>query len=758
MAFPDLTFLQNGGFTISDGFTSQDGTPRLLADVDGNGALDIVGFGGSRVFVSYQGFDAGTGFPTGTFSLRRELTFGQGFNFTPLQGFISQNTSIRAFGDIDADGDDDLLAFTPTGIVLSTNAGTTLDGDYRNDGAIGFQTIVPVDITAAAGGTTFTEVARWIDQDTTPRFFTDIDGDGDADIIGFDTDGTFYSINGGVAGFGPGTASNFTAGGAAFPPFFSVAQGWTSQTETPRLLGDVNNDGFLDIVGFGEDIVVDPTTDPVTTADGVFLAFGDGAGNFALNAPQTIGGDADFVDGIWSNQDTAPRFLVDFNGDNFLDIVGLGPSSIFVSLWNPGTGLFTDSVEFENDVASFTSQNATPTFFTDLSGDGLADILTFGDSEVSVSENVVDLTDPDTDAYGEEETVTIGAPKLFTINNGGWSNQDETPRFLTDTDGDGDSDILGFGGNQVFISVNENGSFGEATGFDISGVTGFTANNGGWTSQNTTTRLIGDVNNDNIADVIGFGGAGRVFRALGTGTGFGVSSEIFFSGDTSFTTTDGWTSQNETPRHLIDLNGDGFDDMIGFGGTSVFVSINNFGIFGEVTQVEITGETGFTINNGGWINQNETPRLLGDVTGDGNADILGFGGGAVFLAEGAGDGTFDDAELIDFDGGTQFTIAQGWTSQDLTPRELADVDDDGDLDIVGFGGNTVFAALNNGSGSFGELEEINFDGLNQFNINNGGWASQSLTPRLFGDLDGNGNNGELLAFGGTSIFGSEVTV
>ena len=75
------------------------------------------------------------------------------------------------------------------------------------------------------------------------------------------------------------------------------------------------------------------------------------------------------------------------------------------------------------------------------------------------------------------------------------------------------------------------------------------------------------------------------------------------------------------------------------------------------------------------------------------ADIVGFGIAGVSVARAVGGGNFGPAQLLSGEFGTS-NASGGWVSQDLFPRKVADVDGDGGhrADIVGFGGNGVFVA------------------------------------------------------------------
>jgi hypothetical protein len=104
----------------------------------------------------------------------------------------------------------------------------------------------------------------------------------------------------------------------------------------------------------------------------------------------------------------------------------------------------------------------------------------------------------------------------------------------------------------------------------------------------------------------------------------------------------------------------------------------------------VLGIQKYTVNTGGWNSQDHYPRLLADVNGDGLADIVGFGADGVVLALGNGDGSFQPttADLRAFAPG-----AGGWDSDDIYPRELGDVNGDGAADIIGFGYGGVLEAL-----------------------------------------------------------------
>jgi chitinase len=271
------------------GWTSDDLFPRHLADVNGDGRVDVVGFGGAGVWVSLANGAGGFG----GMQLRYE-----GFGFLPeAGGWTSDDRFPRQLADVNGDGRADIVGFGGAGVFAALADGSGGFGAMQlRYGGFGF--------LPEAGG--------WTSDDRFPRQLADVNGDGRADIVGFGGAGVYVALADGAGGFG---AMQLRYEGFGFLP---EAGGWTSDDRFPRQLADVNGDGRADIVGFG--------------GAGVYVALADGSGGFGAMQLRYEGFGFLPEAGNWTSDDRFPRQLADVNGDGRADIVGFGGAGVWVSL------------------------------------------------------------------------------------------------------------------------------------------------------------------------------------------------------------------------------------------------------------------------------------------------------------------------------------------------------------------------------------------------------------------------------------------
>jgi Ca2+-binding RTX toxin-like protein len=334
-AAADLRF---ANFNSANGWVTQDLYPRHVADINGDGYGDIVGFGAAGTWVSY-------GSAGGTFAAPNLVVtnFGQG------GGWATDNQYHRELADVNGDGRADILGFGTAGTWVSL---AIANGTFT---------------APAIGIAQFSTAQGWATQDGYARTTGDINGDGKADIVGFGQAGTWSSLSNGDGTFKP---VQFALSS------FGVAQGWTSDNAFHRTLADVNGDGKADLVGFG--------------FAGTWVALSIGDGTFA--DPQVATANFGVLQG-WSSNDSFPRLVADVNGDHVADVVGFGIAGTWVSI-GEGDGTFTaprlDTANFGAN-QGWTSDGIFHREVVDISHDGLADLVGFGIAGVFVAANQGDF-------------------------------------------------------------------------------------------------------------------------------------------------------------------------------------------------------------------------------------------------------------------------------------------------------------------------------------------------------------------------------
>ena len=389
------------------------------------------------------------------------------------------------------------------------------------------------------------------------------------------------------------SASRFANQSTGLSNHFGRNQGWVNNTRT---LADVNGDGRADVVGFNK--------------DGVTVALSTGQALELATAPQWDQNPYPFfkTGPEWSVM-TTPRMMVDVNGDGRMDIVGFGIDGVHVAL-STGSG-FNQSKWINNPYPHFGKNMGwlpgdNPRMLTDVNGDGLPDIVGFKEGVwVSLSQGN-HFEDP---------------PQQWTTKFGkdtGW-NQD-TPRMLTDVNGDGLADIVGINPDGIWVTLSTGSKFVTPTWATNQPLPYFTARQG-WDFQNNRNFLtMADVNGDGLTDIVASNQKG-VFVSYANGKGFTAPSTTpWIEGDFNFPSPN-WSVES-TPLQVADVNADGKADLIGFGNDGVKVGLST----GASYEVQSWGNNGAPLpafgRHQGW--EDGTPRVVSDVNGDGLIDIIGF--------------------------------------------------------------------------------------------------------------------------------------
>lgn len=251
---------------------------RELADVNGDGRADVVGFGNTGVQVAF-------GLADGTFSTPRMSVR----NFSAAQGW-SKERHVRTMADVDGDRRDDIVGFGDAGVYVAYSQG---------DGGFTAPELKVRDFGYAQG---------WrVGQH--PRMLADANVQGPeplaaADVIGYGYAGvsTAYSLYHG----------EYTEVDVE-PRNFGRAQGWDGDRHL-RTHADINVDGIQDLVGFGN--------------AGVYVAHGQARNTYG---PVYLKVAAFGYDDGWT-EDRYPRLPGDVNGDGRDDVVGFGHSATYVNL------------------------------------------------------------------------------------------------------------------------------------------------------------------------------------------------------------------------------------------------------------------------------------------------------------------------------------------------------------------------------------------------------------------------------------------
>jgi hypothetical protein len=274
-----------------------------------------------------------------------------------------------------------------------------------------------------------------------------------------------------------------------------------------------------------------------------------------------------------------------------------------------------------------------------------------------------------------------------------WNSKYYRSIRLADVNGDGMADIIGRNAEGVHVALSTGLGFAneEIWSREFSDMNGWNA-----AEYNSTIRWA-DVNGDHKADLIIRSSEG-IRVALSTGNGFEQSTlwTNYFSDDPmqQWKKVDGYSGT----ICVADVNGDGLADIVARGPRGIYVSLSSSNSF--LPPVIWSSEFSDQSNIAWKESKYSSTFQLADVNGDGRADLIVRGPKGMLVSLSTGNG-FRHASLWT----SSFSDASGWGNdvKYYGAIRLGDVNGDGMADIIANADDGMHVLLSSGH-SF--LEDI----------------------------------------------------
>jgi len=392
------------------------------------------------------------------------------------------------------------------------------------------------------------------------------------------------------------------------------------------------------------------------TSGSVLILQGNGEGDYS--APIKLG---DLDDPV---VDTPYAVAVgEVTGDAYLDIVtaNFGSDDVAVFAGTGGDLILFEDPEFYTTVVGFDGKGPHDVVLADVSGDGLADVITANQTTDDVSVLVADGTGGLLPALRYSTNGVSGggdAPVRVAVAD---VTEDGQPDIITLNQGsDAISVLEGTQGGPVFLTAEVLSTRDGADG-DVP-----------WALQ------VVDIDGDTHLDLLAAGETDDVSVLLGLGEGDFAAAE-------AYETTVGYAGDNPHGLAVGDLNEDGWLDLVVANYTS-----------GDVVLVPGFGDGTFLVSQTVAVPSGPSLPAVGHLNGDGRLDWA--------VAQSA---TNDFTRALRQNSGAYSTTTYdcGGAGDNVQAVALGNLDGDGDLDIVGAANldSGIFRMVNDGSGNFDQL-------------------------------------------------------
>lgn len=588
----EVQILLNGGSgTFSNGQSlSLQATPEQLAiaDLDKDGQLDFVtaNRGNNRLSIHYgvEQLDITSISPTNN-ALNISTSSNLTATFTKsVDGATLVDTSVVVVGSksgkmtgvISYDDPSKTVTFNPDSAFISgerismslTDKIATSNGTELNPYASSFT------VAVSGTGNMAYQDSLVLSNSVFRMLGTDIDGDGDEDLIGFSN--SIIDVY------------EQDAGAFSFLAQSTMPSGFERAYPT-----DIDQDGDIDLA-----------VHPFIGTNQIRFLENNGSGSFTITDTLVVS--------------SAPKELVfeDFDGDGIIDLAYVYGAQITIINWGQGDFEFSGTATFGGGPGY-----PTPSIITsgDVDNDGDIDIIVSGEDKVVIGinggdrtfdyENIYDVaTDPEDIELGDFDgdgyldivvTSEEGAAYSILINDqdGTFTEAVEystSPYWAYDVtvfdyDGDGDLDLGIYledndsGDSQMLFAYNQSGSFSNQLGYELPSASPYFYDGAG--SSYSFVDIDGD-NDLDLASLVRNSGGNQVFAFSSNEAGSSVAptvaaSSVSFSSIAAYSAKVSWTNGDGARRMVLVKEGSAVDgtpvDDSGYNPNSVFTSGDEIG-------------------------------------------------------------------------------------------------------------------------------------------------------------------------------------